>query len=182
MPKTHPIPEGASDRLRQLLHETSNPAEIKRIQCVYCRVKFNHSVDDIADLTGYHPVYVRSVQALYFRQGEEALRVKKRGGRHHQHMSVLEEKQFLEPFLLPAENGELVEVSPIKQAYEQKVGTPVPPSTIYRLLARHRWREVVPRPRHPKQDPAAIETFKKTSVMLSTRLRFGRIQRKCRCE
>jgi transposase len=165
MPKTHPIPEGAQDRLRQLLHETQNPAEIKRIQCVFCRVTYNHSVDTIADLTGYHPVYVRSIQALYFRQGEEALRVKPRGGRHHQHLSVLEEKEVLAPFLTAASKGELVEVGPIQRAYEQKVGREVPPSTLYRLLHRHRWREVVPRPKHPKQDPAAVDTFKKTSVM-----------------
>jgi hypothetical protein len=34
-------------------------------------------------------------------------------------------------------------------------------STIYRLLGRHGWRKVVPRPRHPKTDLAAQSAFKK---------------------
>ena len=36
-------------------------------------------------------------------------------------------------------------------------------STIYRLLERHGWRKVVPRPRHPKADVAAQAAFKKTA-------------------
>jgi transposase len=35
-------------------------------------------------------------------------------------------------------------------------------STIYRLLERHGWRKVMPRPRHPKADVAAQAAFKKT--------------------
>jgi hypothetical protein len=33
-------------------------------------------------------------------------------------------------------------------------------STVYRLLDRHGWRKVTPRPRHPKADPAAQAAFK----------------------
>ena len=43
-------------------------------------------------------------------------------------------------------------------------GKAVARSTVYRLLERHGWRKVVPRPRHPKADVAAQAAFKKGSV------------------
>jgi hypothetical protein len=33
---------------------------------------------------------------------------------------------------------------------------------VYRLLHRHGWRKLGPRPRHPKAQPAVQERFKKT--------------------
>jgi hypothetical protein len=37
-----------------------------------------------------------------------------------------------------------LEVSRVKAAYEQALGRKVPKSTVYRMLARHGWRKVVP--------------------------------------
>ena len=34
---------------------------------------------------------------------------------------------------------------------------------VYRLLRRHQWRKLGPRPRHVKADPEAQEAFKKNS-------------------
>ena len=51
----------------------------------------------------------------------------------------------------------------IQQAYQEQLGKEVAPSTVYRLLDRHGWRKVVPRPRHPKADIAAQAAFKKTA-------------------
>ena len=47
-------------------------------------------------------------------------------------------------------------------AFEAKAGCAVARSTIYRMLERQGWRKIVPRPRHPKADPAAQAAFKKT--------------------
>ena len=57
----------------------------------------------------------------------------------------------------------MLKVAPIQRAYEQRIGKEVASSTVYRLLERHGWRKVVPRPRHPKTDVAAQAVFKKTS-------------------
>jgi len=57
----------------------------------------------------------------------------------------------------------MLKVAEIQRAYEQRVGKPVAPSTIYRLLERHGWRKVVPRPRHPKTNRAGQAAFKKTA-------------------
>ncbi len=61
-----------------------------------------------------------------------------------------------------AEQGELATTEEIWRAFEARVGHQVDNSTIYRLLSRHGWRKLMPRPRHPKADPQAQEQFKKT--------------------
>jgi transposase len=69
----------------------------------------------------------------------------------------------LAPFIERAVGGGMLKVAEIQRAYEQQVGKPVAASTIYRLLDRHGWRKLVPRPRHPKADVAAQAAFKKTA-------------------
>jgi hypothetical protein len=48
-----------------------------------------------------------------------------------------------------------------KAAYEKTIGHETSKSTIYNLLARHGWRELMPRPFHPRRDIAAQNAFKK---------------------
>ena len=65
-------------------------------------------------------------------------------------------------FLVRAEQGRLLlEVSRVKQAYEQVVGHVVPKSTVYRMLARHGWRKLTPPPRHPQAIEARQQGFRK---------------------
>ena len=71
-----------------------------------------------------------------------------------------EEEQFLAPFFAQAENGEIATVAQIQYAFEALVGHEVDESTIYRLLSRHGWRKLMPRPKHPKADPHIQEQFK----------------------
>ena len=49
-------------------------------------------------------------------------------------------------------------------AYEKAVGRHVAPSIVYRMLKRHDWRKIMPRPRHPKNDPVQFEMFKKKLI------------------
>jgi transposase len=71
------------------------------------------------------------------------------------------ERQFLEPFVLRAQAGEIATAGEIHRAFEERLGHNVDESTIYRVLQRHGWRKIVPRPRHPKAQKEAQETFKK---------------------
>lgn len=87
----------------------------------------------------------------------------RRGGRHRELLSPDEEKAFLAPWLEQAKDGGVIVVPPIHAAYEERVGKKVPPSTVYRMLARHGWRKVTPDTRHPKAKPEAQEDFKKNS-------------------
>ena len=87
--------------------------------------------------------------------------MKSSGGRYHEYLTKKEEEQFLSQFFKQAEQGECIAAKAIYLAYEEKIGHTVHETTIYRLLRRHGWRKVQPRPRHPKADPQVQEAFKK---------------------
>ena len=157
-----PMPEGATERLAPLLKEAQSPAEYQRVQCIWLRATLGLNASQIAQAIGWQASSVRHVQARYFRAGEEALRDKPRGGRYHSHLTAEEEKRLLAPFLEKAERGEIVIAAPVQQAYENQLGHPVHHSVVYRALHRQGWRQVQPRPQHPKADEAAQEEFKKS--------------------
>src|SRR5204863_9284977 len=54
----------------------------------------------------------------------------------------------------------------IKQAFEKRVGHEVDETTIYRLLERHQWRKLVPRPFHPKADKEEPRLFQQNFATL----------------
>jgi len=84
------------------------------------------------------------------------------GGRRHGYMTIEQERQFLSQFIDQASQGGVLVVSEIQRAFEALVGHKVAQSTIYRMLDRHDWRTIIPRPRHPKNNIEAQEGFKKT--------------------
>ena len=72
------------------------------------------------------------------------------------------EEEILERFRKASEEGQVVEVSMIKKAYDKAVGRETSPSQIYSVLHRHGWRKIMPRSRHPKKaSDEAIEASKK---------------------
>lgn len=84
------------------------------------------------------------------------------GGRRRSYLTLQEEREFLAEFLKPAQEGGILVVNEVKKAFEAKVGDRVSKTTIYRMLARHGWRKVAPRRKHPGADPEEQEAFKKT--------------------
>jgi transposase len=105
---------------------------------------------------------VHVIHSRWAKEGDAIFDLKAKGGRRNQYLSVEEEAVFLQPFLAKAEAGGILNALEIKAAFESLVGRPVAKTTIYRMLARWDWRKIVPRPRHPKADPAAQAAFKKT--------------------
>jgi hypothetical protein len=81
-------------------------------------------------------------------------------------MTLSAEKVLLASFAKAAGAGEMLNIQDLKVAYEKAIGHPTSNSTIYNLLNRHGWRKLMPRPFHPKRDPAAQDTFKKMAFQL----------------
>jgi transposase len=106
---------------------------------------------------------VHSVISRYNRFGPEAIEGCEKGIRRRCYLSKDEEAEFLKPFLEIAPMGEICVAGPIKQAIEELLDHPVHHSTVYRMLHRNGWREIVPRPAHPEAKEEAQEAFKKTS-------------------
>jgi transposase len=121
------------------------------------------SAEEIARHCGVSKATAHAVISRYNRLGVAAIVTPGKGGRRRQYLTLEEEKEFLAPFFEQAEHGEIATVGQIWHAFEQRIGHTVDDSTIYRLLHRHGWRKVMPRPRHPKADPPAQEQFKKLS-------------------
>jgi transposase len=116
----------------------------------------------IAQLLGWSTATVHVIHSRWAKEGDVIFDLRGRGGRRHQHLSAEQEQQLLAPFISRAEAGGMLNVAEVQQAFQQRVGKEVAPSTIYRLLDRHGWRKVVPRPRHPKANVQAQGAFKKT--------------------
>lgn len=149
--------------LKELLEETRTKADYRRVLCIWLRARFHMPPDEVAEAIGYAYGTVRRIQARYLKEGEPSLIGKGRGGRRYGNMSIEEEIKFLGKFTCKAEKGGVIVVSEIKSAYEKAIGHTVPKSTVYRMLDRHGWRKIAPRPRHPKADLKEQEAFKKTS-------------------
>ncbi|MDY6843772.1 MAG: winged helix-turn-helix domain-containing protein [Thermodesulfobacteriota bacterium] len=158
-----PINEEAKESLKELLKKTKAKADFQRVQCVWLRATFGMSSDQIAAAVGYSPATVKKLWSEYFTKGEKILIGQGRGGRRRANLSLEEEKRLLGDFFEKEGKGGVLIVAEVKVAYEEAIGHSVPKSTIYRMLARHGWRKIAPRPRHPKFDPQKMEDFKKNS-------------------
>ncbi len=137
-------------------------AEYRRFQCVWLRAELGLTTDQIARALRLHPRSVKRIQARFAIEGITIFTDAAHGGRYHQNLSTSQEKELLRPFLKKAKAGGILTIHEIKSAYEQAVNHAVPKSTLYRMLTRHDWRKIAPRPRHPKADVDAQQTFKKT--------------------
>ena len=79
--------------------------------------------------------------SAYNRRGVEAVETPGKGGRRHQYLTLEQERAFLQPYLARAAQGDVATAAEIQQALEAEVKQPIDQSTIYRLLARHGWRQ-----------------------------------------
>ena len=150
-------------RLADRLKRADTQAQYQRIQCVLIRATLGSSAAQIAQLLGWSTATVHVLHSRWASEGDAVFGVRGRGGRHRQHLSPDEEAALLAPFVERADAGGMLTVAEIARAYQKRSGKAVAPSTIYRMLERHGWRKVVPRPRHPKADVAAQAAFKKTA-------------------
>jgi transposase len=149
-------------RLADRLKVADSLAQYQRIQCVLIRATLGSSAAQIAQLLGWSTATVHVMHSRWAKEGDAVFEVSARGGRRHQYLTVEQEEALLAPFAQRAKSGGMLSAAEIRRAYESQTGKSVAPSTIYRLLDRHGWRKVVPRPRHPKADVAAQAAFKKT--------------------
>lgn len=169
MRKPQPLPEGSEKSLRLRLKSAKTKSEYQRVLCLWLRAKTNLPTEDVAEILGWHVGTVRRIQSDFIRKGQQIFELSERGGRHRQNLTIEEEDHFLFPFLESAQSGGIIIVTELKRVYEELIGRKVPKSTIYRLLERHDWRQIVPRPGHPRSDPEIQEAFKKTLVRSSSK-------------
>jgi len=146
--------------VRKAYRTSKDTREKIRLLCLRLRIEQAYGSKQIAEIADCSEGLVRKVVSDYGRKGLDSILHGTFGG-NRRNLSFVEEEKLLAPFLAEAERGHILIVSDIHKAYEKVVGHPVPPSTVYRMLDRHNWRKVMPRPRHPKVKPEEQEAYKK---------------------
>lgn len=168
MPGYHVIfSEGTATRMAELIKEEKDASSLKRMQCIYLRAKFNYKASTIAEIVGFHKQTVLNIHSEYFRYGENSLKSKPKGGRLRENMSLQEEISFLRDIEQAGNDGQILEISSIKDKLEEKLNKKIAKSSVYELLHRHGWRKIAPRPYHPNRDIEKQEAFKKTFLVSS---------------
>jgi len=105
---------------------------------------------------------VHNLISRYNRFGPKVIEGCEKGIRRRCYLSTEQEADFLKPFLELASRGEICVAERIKRALEELLDHAVHHSTVYRMLHRNGWREIVPRPAHPKGKEETRQAFKKT--------------------
>src|SRR4030042_783486 len=110
-------------------------------------------------------VWIREAvsREAYKKEGPEGLGRQGRGGRRWSLLSWPQEEALLKSFERRALGGEWITAKQMLPKICQAAGEEVSLAYVYRLLRRHPWRKLGPRPRHVKADPQAQEEFKKNS-------------------
>jgi len=141
---------GNEKELSDAMKKQTSPDAYRRIQCVYLAMVYpDMSSKEIGKITLFSESRVWAIHAKYRRNGVDGLS-DKRGGRYRENLTIAEERELLSFFEEQSKSGKLVVVGKIKQAYEEKLGSEVAESTIYRMLSRHGFRKIVPYKRHPR--------------------------------
>jgi transposase len=152
----------SAEEVKSRLKHDPRPWCRERWLIIYNALVDPRQAEDIAKHCAVSTAMVHQVISAYNRGGVQAIETPGRGGRRNSYVSLEEEKAFLAPFFERAERGEIATVAEIQRAFEAQIGEEVDESTIYRLLHRHGWRKLMPRPRHPQATQQAQEQFKKT--------------------
>ena len=147
----------------QLTAATSTSIDVLRqCQAVLLPALFGATLEQTASVLGVGRATVARLQVAFRKSNPAGSNPERNwGGRRHSLLTPAEETAFLKPWLPSASTGNLVVVSPIRAALAQRLGKPVKPSVVYRLLARHGWRKIAPDTRHPKSQPEVQEAWKK---------------------
>jgi transposase len=155
-------PEETASGMESLLKSAPDLIAFRKIQCIYLRAKFSYLPKQISEITGLSISRVRQIHTAYYQHGETVLKETKRGGRSHCYMDEARESKILESFNHKASQGEVVIAREIHKKYEEVLQRKVTKSAIYKLLHRHGWRKIFPRPHHLNQNKEEMEAFKKT--------------------
>ncbi len=154
------------EEVKERMNNDPHPLYRKRWLIIYNALVDPREAKDIAKHTGVSVKTVHKLISTYNRLGIAAVETPGKGGRRNEYLTFEEEKELLTPFFELAKKGELPTVAHIKQEFEKKVGHEVDETTIYRLLKRHEWRKLVPRPFHPQADKEEQRLFQQNFATL----------------
>lgn len=150
------------DELEHWVHDAPTKESYRRRLAVWWTTRGRHA-PEVAELLLTSPRTVRYWIQQFNQRGPTALDSENLGGRRTALLSLAEEKALLATLHPEAEEGRWVTAIEVREAVEARLGTAVSSDYLYDLLRRHKWRKVIPRPRHVHADKDAQDAFKKFS-------------------
>ena len=161
MPKKTKVPSEVLELAKEAVQKAKTPNELRMAQAVLIPGLLGVPDRTVGEIIGRSRVTVVQLRKKFttYKQSQD----RNWGGRRYGYMTVEQERQFISLFLEKASQGDILVVSEIHQAFEAQVGHKVAQSTIYRMLDRHNWRTIIPRPRHQGSNTEVQEGFKKNS-------------------
>ena len=159
------ITKEQAKELRKSMEKIEKSSAYKKVLAVALRGEGKKD-GEIADITGFHSDMIGRFAKRYKEGGLEGLIFDGRKGGNSRNMSDEEEKEFLSQFEEMAKNGKITTVADIAKAYDEKVDKKHESnSTVYYLLQKHGWRQIMPQTAHPgKASEAEIEASKKLTL------------------
>src|SRR5216684_6095736 len=149
-------------RAQLLASRTDDIQELRMAQAVLLPALGQMTLKAAAKVIGVGRATVARLQTRFRRRKGSAQPTPRHwGGRRRALMKLEEEQTFLAAWKPKAEQGQLVVVTPLQAALQEKLGRRIKPSVVYRLLDRHHWRKVAPDTRHPKTQPSLQDEWKK---------------------
>ncbi|WP_088784053.1 IS630 family transposase, partial [Streptococcus pneumoniae] len=151
--------------IKTLLKDSRTAKYHKRLQIVLFRL-MGKSYKEIIELLDCNQTTIWRNVKKYEEFGLDSLLQETRGGRNHAYMTVEEEKAFLARHLKAAEAGEFVTIDALFQAYKKELGRSYTRDAFYQLLKRHGWRNITPRPEHPRKADAQTIVASKNKISI----------------
>lgn len=161
MPKTYKYTDEQISELTQTYKNITNDAKAaRRVQIVLLRAQGN-TVNFVIKATGTSTTTITRLTSNYLNKGIESLLTTKHKG-NHRYLTAEQLESFLKEQETKAENGQLVTIKQVFEDYQALIGHEININSFYKLLKRHNWRKIRPRPHHPKQaDVSTQEASKK---------------------
>ena len=159
-PPAQLVPWFSPEELAVWVREAPGKAAYQKRLAIWL-THLRHSAPEIADLLQISTPAVWLWVKQYNRQGPEGLSRAGRGGRRWAFLSWEAEGELLQAWEARALKGEILTVPQLLPEVERAVGKAVSLDYVYRLLRRHQWRKLEPRPRHVKADRRSQAEFKK---------------------
>jgi transposase len=163
------IPLGTEDRqsLEELVRWETDARQRDRYRAVLLAMD-DLEGDDIALRLGRSPRFVDEWAGRYRRGGIAALRPKKQPGRRPKLTAGQEEQLKARLDAGPRDSDGVCTLRgrDVCRIIEQEFGVVHTPGGIYDVLRRLGYSSLVPRPRHRKNDPAAMEKFEREDAPL----------------
>lgn len=136
----------------------------RKLQVLQLRIE-GYANEEIAQITKYSKSRVSALVCIFANEGITYFEREQRRGGNRRNLTLEEEKALLSTFEDLARKGQIVTISDIALAYEQKVGHRIGGGQMYRVLHRHGWRKVMPRSKNPnKASEEAIAASKKLTM------------------